>query len=298
MIRYTLRQLDFLSETARHGGIAQAARQMNVSAAAVSAAIDKLEAVTGLTLFDRFPAQGMRLTRAGAAFNAEAEALLTQAAALGRQAADLAAGRTGAIHIGTHYALAHRIVLPAVLAFRDRHPDVRIEVVEDDYVALVAALDAGEIDALIVFDQGFDPARHSVDVLMELPPLVMLPASHDLAQQASIGLADLAGLSYIAFSRGGPGPSYLQLLQAAGVHPDVPLTSRSRELIQTYVGKGLGFTLVGFPPSHDRTTDGDPVVVRPIRESIGRFRVVVARARHVSRAGLVEAFLALCRSPE
>ena len=59
MIKFTIRQLTYLTQTAQQGGIAQAARHLNVSAAAIASAIDKLEAVTKLTLFDRFPAQGM-----------------------------------------------------------------------------------------------------------------------------------------------------------------------------------------------------------------------------------------------
>lgn len=297
MVRYTFRQLSFLTETARRGGIAQAARHLNVSAAAIASAIDKLEGATGLSLFDRFPAQGMRLTRAGAEFSAQADALLVQAEALDRLATDLADGRSGAIHIGTHFALAQRIVLPAVLAHRACHPGVRIEVMEDDYSSLVGALEAGKVDALIVFDQGFDAARHSVDTLMDLPPLVLLSASHDLAAKSKISLSDLVGIPYISVSAAGPGPSYLQLLQAAGVHPDVPLTSQSHDLVQAYVGKGLGFTLVGFPPKQECTIEGDPVVVRPIKENIGQFKVVIARAGNVQPMPLVEGFLELCRTP-
>ncbi|KIC07663.1 LysR family transcriptional regulator [Leisingera sp. ANG-M1] len=297
MVRFTLRQLLYLTETAQQGGIAQAARRLNVSAAAIASALDKLEAATGLTLFDRFPAQGMRLTRAGQAFSEHAKTLLAQAASLDRHAGDLAAGRAGRIHIGTHHALAQRIVLPAVLAFREEHPGVRIEVVEDDYHALTEALDSGAVDALVVFDQGFDPRRHSVEVLMELPPLVLLSAAHPLASKSRISLSDLGGLPYIAVSSEGPGPSYLQLLNAAGVHPDVPFRSQSRELVHAYVGKGLGYTLAGFPLKQDRTIEGDPIVARPLKESIGQYRVVIARARQAARAELADRFLEKCMPP-
>lgn len=296
MVRFTLRQLTYLTETARQGGIAQAARQLNVSAAAIASALDKLEAATGLSLFDRFPAQGMRLTRAGGMFATQAEALLKQAAALDRQAANLAFGRTGRIHIGTHHALAQQIVLPAVLAFRDSHPGVRIEVKEADYPALVAALDTGEVDALVVFDQGFDPGRHEVEVLLELPPLILLSGAHPLASKARISLSDLTGLPYISVSPAGPGPSYLQLLQAAGVHPEVPFQSQSRELVQAYVGKGFGFTLAGFPPKQDCTTEGDPIVARPLKENIGHYRVVIARSRQAVQSVLTDRFLEICKS--
>ncbi|MBY6141332.1 LysR family transcriptional regulator [Leisingera daeponensis] len=278
------------------GGIAPAARNLNVSAAAVSSALDKLEAVTGLTLFDRFPARGMRLTRAGAEFLTDAEALLTRAKALDRHAADLAKGEAGTIRIGTHYAIAQRIVLPAVLTFRDSYPRVRIEVVEDDFPSLVAALDAGEADALVVFNQGLDDTRFDVESLKALPPLVLLSASHPLAKADSVQLEDLSGLPYISVSRAGPGPSYLDLLRAAGLDPEVPLTSQSREMVQAYVGKGLGYTLVGFPPGGNLTIEGDTVVTRPLTQEIGRFEVAIALARAVRRTDLVSAFLDMCRT--
>ncbi|MEX0284086.1 MAG: LysR family transcriptional regulator [Paracoccaceae bacterium] len=296
MVRYSLRQLAYMTETARSGGIAQAARQLNVSTAAISAAIDKLEDATGLTLFDRFPSQGVRLTRAGVEFAKQAEALLAQARALERNATDLSEGRRGAIHIGTHFALAHRYVLPAVLAFRDSHPDVRIQVIEGSYTTLLDALDTGKVDALVVFGQGLDSARHDIEVLRELPPLVLLAASHDLATRDRLHISDLADMPYVDLDSSGPGPTYLSLLRAAGIHPQVAFTSQSRELAQAYVGKGLGFTLVGFPAKQGRTIDGDRVVALPLHEEIGHFKAVIARARHIGRVDLVERFLDVCRA--
>jgi DNA-binding transcriptional LysR family regulator len=295
MVRFTLRQLSFISETARLGGIAQAARHLHVSPSAIASAIDKLESMSGLIVFDRFPAQGMRLTRTGMEFVAQSDALLKQADALDRHAVELAEGRSGVISIGTHYALAHQVVLPAVVAHRTSHPHVRIEVMEDDYEAMLIALDAGEVDALIVFDQVFDAANHLVEVLMELPPLVLLPAAHELMAKTELDLEDLADIPYIAVSRAGPGPSYLQLLQAAGLNPEVPLASQSREMVQAYVGKGLGFTLVGFPPKQNTTIEGDKVGVRPITQDIGTFRAVLARSRYARPTPLLNGFLDLCR---
>lgn len=296
MLRFSLRQLTFLSETARCGGIAPAARNLNISPAAISAALDKLEAATGLTLFDRFPARGMRLTPAGKDFLVDAEELLKRAGTLDRYAAELARGEIGTIRIGTHFAMAQRIVLPSVLTFRDRFPRVRIEVIEKDFPSLVAALDAGEVDALVVFNQGFDPARFDIETLKVLPPLVLLTTTHPLAQAESIQLQDLSNIPYIAVSNAGPGPSYLDLLRAAGLDPEVPLTSQSREMVQAYVGKGLGFTLVGFPPARNLTIEGDIVVTRPLAQEIGQFEVVIARGRGLQQTEPITAFLDMCRA--
>jgi DNA-binding transcriptional LysR family regulator len=296
MVRFSLRQLAFFSETARCGGIAPAARNVNISPAAVSSALDKLEAVTGLTLFDRFPARGMRLTRVGEAFLVDAEDLLKRAVALDRYAVELAKGETGTIRVGTHFAMAQEIVLPSVLKFRDCFPRARIEVVENDFRSLVGALDAGEVDALVVFNQGFDAARFEVETLKALPPLVLLPTSHPLAQADSIQLQDLSNIPYIAVSRAGPGPSYLDLLRAAGLDPEVPLTSQSREMVQAYVGKGLGYTLVGFPPGRNLTIEGDTVVTRPLAQEIGQFEVVLAVGRAKKQTEMMTTFLDLCRA--
>lgn len=296
MLRFTLRQLSFLSATARHGGIAQAARQLGVSAPAVASALDKLEDALGLKLFDRFPAQGLRLTRAGEVLAARAEALLAQADALDREARDMAGGRRGLIRIGTHFAMAERFVLPAVLALSRDHPGLRVEVIEGGFPDLVAALDAGQLDALAVFDQGFDADRHEVELLQDLLPLVLLAASHPLACRDKVSLGDLVGLPYVAVSFPGPGPSYLRMLQDAGLTPEVPFATKSREMAYSYVGKGLGFTLVGFEPKRGVTAEGDPVVVRPLLEEIGRIRAVLARSRHAGRAAPVDSFLEACRS--
>ncbi|MDA0962717.1 MAG: LysR family transcriptional regulator [Proteobacteria bacterium] len=296
MLRFTLRQLSFLSATARHGGIAQAARQLGVSAPAVASALDKLEDALELKLFDRFPAQGLRLTRAGEVLAARAEALLAQADALDVEARDMAGGRRGLLRIGTYFAIAELFVLPAVLDLRRDHPGICVEVIEGDFPDLVAALDAGQVDALAVYDQGFETDRHEVELLQDVPPLVLLAASHPLARRDALSLADLAGVPYVAVITSGPGPSYLRLLLDAGQKLEVPFATKSRELAHAYVGKGLGYTLVGFEPKRSVTTEGDPVVVRPLLGDIGRFRAVLAVSRHVDRAAPVDLFREACRS--
>lgn len=296
MFQFSLRQLSLFAETAKCGGIARAARNMSVSPAAVASAIDKLEDTTGLVLFDRFPARGMRLTPIGAEFLADAEALLAQSRRLAKHATDLAAGDAGSLRLGTHHAVAQNIVLPAVLALRESHPGVRIEIVEDEFDNLTAALDNGEVDALVVFDQGFDPLRHRVETLKVLDPIVLLPAAHPLAKGDRIEVRDLTDLPYINVSSSGPGQSYLDMLRAAGLDPEVPLSSRSRELAQAYVGKGLGFTLVAFPPRLDVTIEGDHIAARPLKQSIGTVSVVIAQSRGGRLTRFAHSFLQACRA--
>ena len=112
------------------------------------------------------------------------------------------------------------------------------------------------------------------------------------------GIVDLHALT-VTDRPGVLGTSTLELaatLFAVGLDPEVPLTSQSREMVQAYVGKGLGFTLVGFPPSRNLTIEGDIVVTRPLAQEIGQFEVVLAMGRRLQQTELITAFLDMCRA--
>ena len=51
MVRFTLRQCAYFRAIAEHGGIAQAARALNMSQPSIAQALEKLEEITNLTLF-------------------------------------------------------------------------------------------------------------------------------------------------------------------------------------------------------------------------------------------------------
>ena len=97
---FTLKQIRAFQAVARHGGVAQAARVLNASAAAVAANIDNLEAVTGLRLFDRKPARGMALSSAGRQFELGAQRLAAAADDVATLASSLRLGEQFEIRFG------------------------------------------------------------------------------------------------------------------------------------------------------------------------------------------------------
>src|SRR6186997_3107725 len=68
VLRFTLRQLEYLVEVGDYGSVTEAAERVNVSAPSVSAAISQLERECGITLFVRRHAHGLSLTQAGRSF--------------------------------------------------------------------------------------------------------------------------------------------------------------------------------------------------------------------------------------
>lgn len=75
MANFTLRQLDYACAVAGDGGIAQAARNLSISQPSVAQGLDKLEAATGLVLFERHHARGVTLTAQGRQFLHQARGL-------------------------------------------------------------------------------------------------------------------------------------------------------------------------------------------------------------------------------
>jgi DNA-binding transcriptional LysR family regulator len=112
VVRVTLRQCTYFLAVAELGVMAQAARRLGVSEPALADAIRKLERTLGLTLFERFHARGVALTRQGADFLESARRLLEAAEQAERAAAGIARGLGGSLRVGCFRTMAP-FVLPA-----------------------------------------------------------------------------------------------------------------------------------------------------------------------------------------
>jgi DNA-binding transcriptional LysR family regulator len=131
----------FFLAVARTRSLSAAARALSVGHATVGRRIALLEARLGVTLLNRTP-DGFATTSAG-------EAALRQCMAMESAALDLervAAGRdtlvTGTVRVTTTEALACQLVTPAIAMLRQRHHELRI-----DLIAGVRSLDIARRDA-------------------------------------------------------------------------------------------------------------------------------------------------------
>lgn len=135
----------------------EAGKRLGRVQSAISAQISRLEDVSGQILFERGRGRAMSLTPAGARLLVHAERLLrlnTEALQAMRPTVSRIPLRFGTTET---YAAA---VLPRTLTlFRNLHPDALIEVVCMHSQNLLAALDAGELDLVLVTDQGRRDSR-------------------------------------------------------------------------------------------------------------------------------------------
>jgi DNA-binding transcriptional LysR family regulator len=296
MVRFTLKQCAYFLAVAEHGGIAQAARARNISQPAVAQAIDKLELVTGLRLFDRQHARGTELTAQGRDFHSSARELLVRAERLQREAAAIAAELSGEIRLACFHTIAPFCVAKLVKGFRARYPDVQVAATEKRQDELVSGLESRAIDLAVTYEMALDPALLEWQVLARLRPRVILCEGHPLAGRASLRLEELAGEPFVLFDGPMSREYFLGVLQGSGKPPQIALRSSSMESVRSAVGNGLGFSLSVMQPRPAEAYDGGRVVSLPIADEVEPIRVVLARKRGRATTGLLASFSDHCRS--
>lgn len=296
MVRFTLRQCAYFVAVAEHGGIAQAARAQNISQPAVAQAIDKLEQLTGLRLFERRHARGTELTAQGVAFYASAQALLRQAEHAERDAAAIAADLSGEIRLACFHTIAPFCIARLVQGYRALYPDVAITASETRQDELVSGLERRTIDVAITYDRGLDPSALDWQVLAALKPQVIVSAEHRFADRRSLRLRELAGEPFVLFDGPMSRDYFLGLLSDLDAEPPIAFTSRSMESVRCAVGNGLGFSLMVMHPRSERSYDGTRVVAIPLGDRVDPIRVVLARKRGQAPTKLVGNFTEHCLS--
>lgn len=286
---FTLRQLEYLLAAVDEGSVAGAAARLNVSQPTISVALAKMEAQLGVQLLLRQHAQGVTPTASARAILPAARSLVAHAGELGRAARDAGAGLAGELTIGAVSTLAP-LVLPALIARLGRdYPELRLAVRDGSQAAMLAALEAGAVDMVLLYDIDL-PESVASRVLAAPQPYALLPEGHRLAGQVEVRLRDLAAEPLILLDMPPSRDWFLGLFRAAGVEANVAHTSPSMELVRGMVGQGLGYSVLVTRPRHDRTYDGRRVVARPLSDSPTAGRVVIGHLRGHRQTRLMQVF--------
>lgn len=286
MVRFTLRQCAYFRAVAEQGGIAQAARVLNISQPSVAQAIDKLEDVTGLVLFERHHARGLTLTLQGRLFLDHVKRLDDDARQVEREALALAAGTSGEIRLGVFWTLAPFYAAGLIRSFADVAPGIAIRQQELSLVQLADGLREGSLDFALTYDQGAPAGGLAFRPLAELRPMAVVGKDHPLAGRDAVDLSELADAPYVMFDAPGSRSYFEDLLAAGGISPPIAYASTSMEAVRSAVAAGFGFTLLVMRPPSPLTYDGGEVRTLQIRDDLRPLRVVLA-FRAVAHAGKI-----------
>ncbi len=286
MINISLRQLEYFTAAAQHGGAARAAQALSVSQPSISKAIADLESLWGEALFVRHHARGLELTAAGHMRHREAHTLLESARALEGPRTDQVAGL---LRVGCLSTLAPRYLPGILVRMRERHPQVELQVHEADTETLLQMMERGALDTALLYDMGLARSVR-LESLTSFVPYALLPAGHALATRTSLSLAALAQEPFILINLPHSREYFLSLFRQAGVAPRIAYTSPSIEMVRALVANGLGVSLLTTRPARDWSYDGKRLACRRLRGPLTAQSVVMAYPErlgaHNARAAL------------
>ena len=187
---------DFLA-VAERGSLRAAARHLGSAQPAISHNIQELERELGVILFERRPT-GVRLTPMGTVFLRRASTVRNELR-MAQEELDQMRGETHGRLTVALSSVPHIALLPnALRPFRQRYPDVAIEIVDAVYPNVEADLKSSRVDCY------FGPAPDDMapelarETLFDNTRFIVGRKGHPLAQARS--LRDLAGAEWITTS--------------------------------------------------------------------------------------------------
>ncbi|MFF4796190.1 LysR family transcriptional regulator [Streptomyces sp. NPDC001276] len=241
-------RLHVLLEIARRGTIVAAAQALHLSPSAISHQLARLEQELGVALVERAP-QSLRLTAAGARLAEHAQAIADLMAVAQDDLRAHSEGEAGLLRLG-FFASSGLDLLPRTLsAFAAQRPQVELELIMGQPHELVPDLEAGRLDAAVVFEHPLDPwcrqAAVEVEMFFEEPQMVVVPLRHRLGRRTAVRLAELEGESWIGTRGGDTGEPVLERACAAeGFRPRVRCRSDHYQVTVNLARAGMGIALV------------------------------------------------------
>jgi DNA-binding transcriptional LysR family regulator len=146
--RLPLRDLHVFSTVVRLGSMAKAARQLGVSAPAVSEVIADLEHALGVRLLDRRP-QGVETTAYGAALERRSLAAFDELRQSIKDIAFLSDPTIGELRIGCPESISAAILQPIIEQFTEQYPRVILDVDTVNTMSFPQKLRERELDLVL-----------------------------------------------------------------------------------------------------------------------------------------------------
>ncbi|MBI1891981.1 MAG: LysR family transcriptional regulator [Burkholderiales bacterium] len=244
-----LRQLRYFITVAEEMHFGRAAARLHMTQPPLSQTIQQLEAALGAALFARTQ-RSVSLTPAGEALLPEARRLLQQAAALPAIAQRAATGELGRLSLSFVSIADYSILPPALREFRERYPQVQLELREATSDVQLEDLARGRIDVGMLIPPLPDKAKAELQYLPVLSEPLILAAPKGmkaLRGKTAVPLKALNDQPLIIFPRR-IAPAFhdaiLACFHEAGLTPRIGQEAIQMQTIVGLVSAGMGIALV------------------------------------------------------
>lgn len=293
VLRFTLRQLEYLVAVGEYGSVTEAAERVNVSAPSVSAAISQLEKEFGITLFVRRHAHGLSLTQAGRTFVDQARQILGEAAKLNALSNELTGQVRGPLHVACLVTFAQAVIPSLRRAFSDAYPDVDFFQYERDHARILEGLRMARFDLALSYDLDI-PADMEFHELAVLPPYAVLHEDHPLAGRSDVTVEDLAPHPMILLDLPYSSAYFLSLFRDGGLAPRIVERTRDMSVMRAMVANRFGYSIANIRPVFNYALDGGKLSFVPLNGNLRPMRMGIIAMRGASPALTVRRFIDFC----
>lgn len=288
----SLRAMEYFTTALCHGNIARAAAELNISASAVSAAIDQVESAFDLTLVTRQRSRGIQANASGVAVAQKLTRLLEDYESILAEGADLKQSLSGTLRIG-YYAPIAPAFLPEILASTvPNASNIELHLHECDNFSAQEGLLNGTYDVILFVS---DDVRPSIefDDLIEAPPYCLVPRSHPLARQSSVTMAQIAKEPIVVLNLPVAVAYYRGLYDSHARGSAIAAYANSTEMVRSLVSAGHGCAILNMRPLTSISYSGAELVELPISDTLPPLKLAVAYDKSRPRR-LVRHFVDAC----
>lgn len=249
-------QLRILREAVRRNfNLTEVAGALFTSQSGVSKHILDLEHELGIELFQRKGKRLTGLTDPGKELIGIVERMLIDAKNIKRVAEQFANRDEGSLTIATTHTQARYALPPVVRRFKQAYPKVHLVMHQSGPAEIVALLQSGEADIAIATESLEVGNAFASFPFYDWHHQVVVPDGHPLAALPALTLQALSGHPLVTYHTGITGRTGIDAaFAAAGLVPDIVMSTLDADVIKTYVEVGLGVGIVAsmaFDPVRD-----------------------------------------------
>lgn len=294
MSQIELRQLRTLVALRETGSLVEAAERVCLTQSALSHQLKELETRLDCALFIR-KTRPVRFTSAGQRLLRLADEVLPLVHRAEHDLVRLAGGESGRLILSIECHSCFEWLLPAINRYRERWPDVELDIASGFHFAPLPALARGDLDLVITADPVPDPAL-AYHALFSYEAQLALPRAHALAARPWVEPADLAGETLITYPVDRNRLDiFRQFLEPAGVEPLRVRTAELTTMMIQLVASGRGVVCLPNWALHEYL-QGDYLVARSLGEE-GIWPTLYAAVRtDQSDAPFVQGFVETARA--
>jgi DNA-binding transcriptional LysR family regulator len=286
-------QLDFFLKIVEEGSFSKAAERAFRTQPAVSLAIRRLEGEIGAPLFDRSQ-KTLALTEVGQVFHGYAQRIIALRDNARGAVAELRELRTGRVRVGANESTSLYLLPEIILAFRERHPQVKVEIYRHPSERAPREVLDGNVDFALTANEPSDSDLEAFPMLRDELILIMSPA-HPLAKRDSLSVRDLGGEPFLAHNV--KAASRLKVIETFAKNRtplNIALELATIETIKRFVQKEVGLAFVPRMCVTEELERGTLASV-PVRDLSYTRTLWVAHRRGATFSHASTAFLELLR---